>query len=273
MKILLTNDDGIQASGLHADAPGAARAARRRARGDRTRTPTAAPRRARSPPASRSGSRRSTFGDGTTGFATDGTPVDCVRFAALGLVEFEPGADRVGHQPRRQPRRRHHLLGHGRRGARGHRAGHPGDSGVAAVRTAERSTSGWVASSTSSRPPRSWRGWSTSSSGVPMPPGTLLNVNCPAGEARGARACKLGQAHLPRPARARRRRPTAAAATASTARTRTTTARTARTSPRSRTGLISVTPLHFDLTDVAGVESLAGYDLDGLVRPAAREVE
>ena len=30
------------------------------------------------------------FGDGTTGFATDGTPVDCVRFAALGLIE-EPG--------------------------------------------------------------------------------------------------------------------------------------------------------------------------------------
>ena len=30
------------------------------------------------------------FADGTTGFATDGTPVDCVRFAALGLIEFEP---------------------------------------------------------------------------------------------------------------------------------------------------------------------------------------
>ena len=30
------------------------------------------------------------FGDGTTGFATSGTPVDCVRFAALGLIELEP---------------------------------------------------------------------------------------------------------------------------------------------------------------------------------------
>src|SRR4029079_3467948 len=30
------------------------------------------------------------FGDGGSGFATDGTPVDCVRFAALGLGEFEP---------------------------------------------------------------------------------------------------------------------------------------------------------------------------------------
>ena len=30
------------------------------------------------------------FGDGTSGFATDGTPVDCVRFAALGLIEAPP---------------------------------------------------------------------------------------------------------------------------------------------------------------------------------------
>ena len=31
------------------------------------------------------------FGDGTLGYATDGTPVDCVRLAKLGLVEgFEP---------------------------------------------------------------------------------------------------------------------------------------------------------------------------------------
>src|SRR5947207_1989450 len=30
------------------------------------------------------------FADGTRGFATDGTPVDCVRFAALGLIEFKP---------------------------------------------------------------------------------------------------------------------------------------------------------------------------------------
>ena len=30
------------------------------------------------------------FDDGTSGFATDGTPVDCVRFAALGLVESTP---------------------------------------------------------------------------------------------------------------------------------------------------------------------------------------
>jgi 5'/3'-nucleotidase len=37
-------------------------------------------------------------------------------------------------------------------------------------------------------------------------------------------------------------------------------------------GNIAVTPLHFDLTDEAGIEELAGFDLDGLLRPAAREL-
>ena len=37
--------------------------------------------------------------------------------------------------------------------------------------------------------------------------------------------------------------------------------------------MIAVTPLHFDLTDTAGIEALAGFDLDGLLRPAAQEVE
>ena len=27
------------------------------------------------------------FGDGTVGYATDGTPVDCVRLARLGLID------------------------------------------------------------------------------------------------------------------------------------------------------------------------------------------
>ena len=37
-------------------------------------------------------------------------------------------------------------------------------------------------------------------------------------------------------------------------------------------GFIAVTPLHFDLTDQAGVEELASFDLERLMRPAAREV-
>lgn len=86
---MITNDDGIQAKGLHAlrralkELPGAEVAVI-------------------APDSNRSAAARSIttreplwieevdFGDGTTGFSTDGTPVDCVRIAALGLLQFEP---------------------------------------------------------------------------------------------------------------------------------------------------------------------------------------
>src|SRR5438034_3360077 len=89
MKVLLTNDDGIQASGLHGmrrallEIPGIELA-------------VIAPDSNRSATARSITTRRALwveeieFEDGTTGFATDGTPVDCVRFATLGLVEFQP---------------------------------------------------------------------------------------------------------------------------------------------------------------------------------------
>jgi 5'-nucleotidase len=38
-------------------------------------------------------------------------------------------------------------------------------------------------------------------------------------------------------------------------------------------GFIAVTPLHFDLTDQAGVERLGGFGFDRLLQPAASEVE
>jgi hypothetical protein len=38
-------------------------------------------------------------------------------------------------------------------------------------------------------------------------------------------------------------------------------------------GLISVTPLHFDLTDAAGMDALERHDLGRLLAPAAEEVE
>src|ERR1044071_9722652 len=89
MKVLLTNDDGIQATGLNAMrrallgvpdvelaviAPDSNRSAT--ARSITTREPLWVD--------------EIEFEDGTTGFATDGTPIDCVRFAALGLVDFQP---------------------------------------------------------------------------------------------------------------------------------------------------------------------------------------
>src|SRR5215213_7459173 len=90
LRVLLTNDDGIHAEGLQtlrralaelADvvlaviAPDANMSAT--ARSITTRRPlwvTEVP-----------------FDDGTHGFACDGTPVDCVRMAALGLIDdFQP---------------------------------------------------------------------------------------------------------------------------------------------------------------------------------------
>ena len=81
MKVLLTNDDGITATGLNV---------MRRALLEAADVELAVI----APDSNRSATARSItireplwveeveFGDGTTGFATDGTPVDCVRFAA-----------------------------------------------------------------------------------------------------------------------------------------------------------------------------------------------
>ena len=86
MRVLLTNDDGIEAAGLQAlrkallELPGIELA-------------VIAPDGNRSAMARSITTRRPLwvqevdFDDGTVGYATDGTPVDCVRLANLGLVE------------------------------------------------------------------------------------------------------------------------------------------------------------------------------------------
>src|SRR4051812_49501694 len=89
MKVLLTNDDGISAIGLNAmrrallEVPGLELAV---IAPDSNRSATARSITTRKP----LWVEEVEFADGTSGFATDGTPVDCVRFAALGLVEFQP---------------------------------------------------------------------------------------------------------------------------------------------------------------------------------------
>src|ERR687889_2408710 len=90
LRVLLTNDDGIGAAGLQT---------LRRAllEVDDVELVTIAP------DSNRSATARSItfarplwvsdveFEDGTVGYACDGTPVDCVRLASLGLIEgFEP---------------------------------------------------------------------------------------------------------------------------------------------------------------------------------------
>ena len=89
MRVLITNDDGIQATGLHAlrrelrkipelevhvIAPDSNRSAT--ARSITTRSPLWV--------------EEIRFDDGSSGYATDGTPVDCVRFGELGLIGERP---------------------------------------------------------------------------------------------------------------------------------------------------------------------------------------
>src|ERR1700761_7121081 len=89
MRVLLTNDDGIAAPGLQSlrralvalggvevvtIAPDSNRSAT--ARSITTRSPLSV--------------EEVAFDDGSVGFATDSTPVDCVRFAELGLAGERP---------------------------------------------------------------------------------------------------------------------------------------------------------------------------------------
>ena len=270
MKVLLTNDDGISATGLNAmrrallEVPGVELAV---IAPDSNRSATARSITTRKP----LWVEEIEFGDGTTGFATDGTPVDCVRFAALGLVEFEPELIVSG-------------INHG---------ANLGDditySGTVAA-ALEGIVLGIPAIAVSQQSAkremdfRLGREFDFTEAAtftarlveeleqVPMPEGTLLNVNCPADDAKGALACRLGKRiyrdrlELQEEEGGRRRYRiygddpsyehedgTDFAAIAS--------------------GCIAVTPLHFDLTDQAGIEELGGFDLDRLLRPAAREIE
>jgi 5'-nucleotidase len=271
MKVLLTNDDGIQATGLNA-----ARRALQRIEGIELEVIA--------PDSNRSATARSIttrhplwveeveFEDGTVGYATDGTPVDCVRFAALGLLDFKPELIVSG-------------INHG---------ANLGDD-ITYSGTVAAALEGIVlrvpAIAVSQQSPRgeldfragdSWRPDHFDQAAafvarlveelddVPMPDRSLLNVNCPSAPARGVRACRLGRRiyhdrlKLDEETGGRRRyriygedpsyhheEGTDFAAVAD--------------------GFIAVTPLHFDLTATDSVEALEGSQLDRLLAPAARE--
>jgi 5'-nucleotidase len=272
MKVLLTNDDGIQATGLNAmrrallEVPGVELAV---IAPDSNRSATARSITTRKP----LWVDEVELGDGTTGFATDGTPVDCVRFAALGLVEFEPELIVSG-------------INHG---------SNLGDDitysgtvaaalegivlGIPAIAVSQQAEAGLV----DFRAGRAWEREDFDQAAsfvarmveelehVPMPSGTLLNVNCPAGDVRGVSACRLGKRiyrdnlELAEEADGRRRYHIYGEEPGYQHDPDSDFAAIAE-------GRIAVTPLHFDLTDQAGIEALEGFDLDRLLRPAAREV-
>jgi 5'-nucleotidase len=272
VKVLLTNDDGIQATGLHAmrrallGVPGLELAV---IAPDSNRSATARSITTRKP----LWVEEVEFGDGTTGFATDGTPVDCVRFAALGLLEFEPELIVSG-------------INHG---------SNLGDDitysgtvaaalegivlGIPAIAVSQQAHRGEV----DFRVNDLWSGESFEQAAaftariveelehVPMPEGTLLSINVPAGEVLGACACRLGkriyrdQLELAEEDGGRRRYRIYGEDPGYEPEDGTDFAALA-------DGRIAVTPLHFDLTDQAGIEQLSGFDLERLLRPAAREV-
>ena len=272
MKVLLTNDDGIQATGLHVmrrallEVPGVELAV---IAPDSNRSATARSITTRTP----LWVDEFEFGDGTTGHATDGTPVDCVRFAALGLIEFKPELIVSG-------------INHG---------SNLGDDitysgtvaaalegivlGVPAIAVSQQADHGQM----DFRVGRAWEADNFESvaafvarmveelDDVPMPEGTLLNVNCPAGDVRGVEACRLGKRiyrdslELAEEEGGRRRYRIYGEAPGYHHEDGTDFAAIAE-------GRIAVTPLHFDLTDRAAIEGLSGFDLDRLLAPAAREV-
>ncbi len=271
MNVLLTNDDGIQADGLQA---------LRRAllKVPEVKLAVVAPDGNRSAMARSITTRRPLwveevdFGDGTVGYATDGTPVDCVRFAKLGLVEdFEAdvivaginhGAnlgDDITYSGTVAAALEGIVLGlpaiavSQQSGARelDFRFGNEFDFTVAARFAAD------VVGELDE---------------VPLREGTLLNINVPAGDPEGVEIARLGkriyrdELKLSEEEAGRRRywvygddpgfedEPGTDLAAV-------------------HAGRIAVTPLHLDLTFHDGIGDLTEADLDRLLAPAVRDVE
>ena len=265
LNVLLTNDDGIEAEGLQA---------MRRAlvELDGVRLAVIAPDGNRSAMARSITTRRPLwveevpFADGTVGYATDGTPVDCVRLASLGLVE-DFAADLV-------------VAGINHGANLGDDITYSGTVaaalegvvlGLPAIAVSQQSRGGRarlplrrrlrlrVAAAFVARLVERIED-------VPLPARTLLNVNVPAGEPSGVEVTSLGkriyrdELKLEREEEHRRRywiygsdpgfhdEPgTDLAAVAA--------------------GRIAVTPIHFDLTDRPSLEALRRFDLEALLAP------
>jgi 5'-nucleotidase len=266
VRVLITNDDGIGADGLHA---------LRRALGrvEEIELHVVAPDSNRSATA-RSITTRSPlwveeirFDDGASGFATEGTPVDCVRFAELGLLGERPDLIVSG-------------INHG---------ANLGDditySGTVAA-ALEGIVLGIPAIAVSQQSSlremdfRFGRQFDFSvAAGLcaelvrrvvadPLPAGTLLNVNCPAGEPRGIEVTRLGKRLyddelklVEQDEEGRRRYEIYGFEPSFEDEPGTDLAAVAR-------GRIAITPVHFDLTDRGGIEELREWDLDAMLRAA-----
>jgi 5'-nucleotidase len=269
LSVLLTNDDGIEAEGLQA-----MRAALREL--DNVRLAVIAPDGNRSAMARSITTRRPLwvaevpFADGSAGYATDGTPVDCVRLASLGLIE-DFSADLV-------------ISGINHGANLGDDITYSGTVaaalegvvlGLPAIAVSQQSGArsldyrfdgGFAFDTAASFVAR----WVRCIDELPLPERTLVNVNVPAGEPSGVEVASLGkriyrdELKLDSEEEHRRRywiygsdpgfhdEPgTDLAAVAA--------------------GRIAVTPIHFDLTHRPSLELLRGFHLDDLFAGLTRD--
>jgi 5'-nucleotidase len=268
MRVLITNDDGIAATGLQelrralvavpglevsVVAPDSNRSAT--ARSITTRSPLWV--------------EEVQFDDGNSGFACDGTPVDCVRFAELGLIGERPelivsginhGAnlgDDITYSGTVAAALEGIVLGipaiaisqQSGKGEMDFNFGRDFDFGIAAAFTAR---------------------LVQSIAAQPLPADTLLNVNCPSGEPSGIEVAHLGkrlyndEMKLVEEDPDGRRRyqiygfePSFEDEEGSDL-------------SAIANGRIAVTPVHFDLTDHSGLDRLRAWDLDGMLAAATR---
>ncbi len=260
MLVLLTNDDGIGARGLHE---------LRRALGELDGVEV----RVIAPHTNRSGTARSIttrspiwveeveFDDGTTGFATEGTPVDCVRFADLGLLGARPELIVSG-------------INHG---------SNLGDdvtySGTVAA-AFEGIVLGLPGIAVSQQAGVGGMGYAgrefdfTYSAGIArevvrrvidegLSPSTLININCPAGEPDGIEVARLGkrlyddELKLVETDEGRRRYKIYGFEPSHEDEPGTDLNVVA-------AGRVAITPIHFDLTDHGEIERLESWDLAAL---------
>jgi 5'-nucleotidase len=253
-RVLITNDDGIEAEGLRAlhralcgvdgldvvvIAPDSNRSAT--ARSITTRTPLAV--------------EEIRMDDGSIGYATDGTPVDCVRFADLELGGRRPELIVSG-------------INHG---------SNMGDDitysgtvaaafegivlGIPAIAVSQQSSAlemGFL-------PGRRFDFEAAAAIGAelvrralesPLRPGTLLNVNCPGAPPHGVEITRLGKRVyedelklIDEDKAGRRRYRIYGFAPSHVDEEGTDLTAVAR-------GFVSVTPVHFDLTDLEGIDAL-----------------
>jgi 5'-nucleotidase len=191
MRVLITNDDGIEAEGLRALRAAVAAL-------DGVEVSVIAPNSNRSATARSITTRvpiwveEVSFEDGGVGYATDGTPVDCVRFADLGLVGERPDLIVSG-------------INHG---------ANLGDDitysgtvaaalegivlGIPAIAVSQQSAAremGFLPGPRFDfdRAARVSARLVELLAAEPPPPGTLLNVNCPAGDLTGVEVTRLGK--------------------------------------------------------------------------------